>query len=257
MAGHGPRLCPRLGAFQRARAALVEIARRWLDADDYPKDIAGWAPVHAWRALGQLRAAEAVEPLLAMLSVLTETGDDYHMYDFPVVFGMIGPPAIPALTAYLHDPENRLYARITAGHALCEVGLRHAEARRDALAPLVEQLARCKENDHELNGFLVEQLTRLKAVEAAETIERAFASNNVAEDISGYWGTVRKELGVAGLGLAPDGPPPPPRFTEPRSFSGVPLDDDVSRARKKQREKQAKANRKQHEKAKKRNRKRK
>ncbi len=254
--GTDPDYVRELGLAQEHVPALIEIARRWLDADDYPKDVAGWAPIHAWRALGQLRAAEAVEPLLAMLSVLTETGDDYHMYDFPVIFGLIGPPAVPALTDYLHNPENGLYARSIAGDGLCEVGLRHPGARRDALAPLVEQLARFEENDYELNGFLVDHLTRLKAVEAAETIERAFASNNVAEDISGNWGTVRKELGVAGLGLAPDGPPPPQQNEPARFLGGVPMDDDVSRARKKQREKQAKAKRKQHEKAKKRNRKR-
>ena len=185
--GTDPNYVGELGLTAAHVPALVAIARRQTELEDFPDDDAGWAPVHAWRALGQLRAAEAVEPLLALLTVLTETGDDYHMYDFPVVFGMIGPPATAALAAYLRTAENPLYARITAADGLCNVGLRHPEARPESLGPLVEQLGRFEENEYELNGFLVAQLTRLKAVEAAELIERAFASNRVTEDISGYW----------------------------------------------------------------------
>jgi hypothetical protein len=222
----------------------------------FPDDDAGWAPVHAWRALGQLRAAEAVEPLLALLTVLTETGDDYHMYDFPVVFGMIGPPATAALAAYLRNAENPLYARVTAADGLCNVGLRFPEARPESLGPLVEQLGRFEENEYELNGFLVAQLTRLKAVEAAELIERAFASNRVVEDISGCWGAVRRELGVEGLGLAPDEPPRPPRRDSKVLWSpNDPLSPEASQ-RKRERQKKAKAKRKQQAMHRKRNRKR-
>ena len=51
-----------------------------------------WAPVHAWRALGQLRAAAAVEPLLRYLARVED--DDSVSVDFPLVFGMIGYPAL-------------------------------------------------------------------------------------------------------------------------------------------------------------------
>ena len=56
--------------------ALVDIARRWLEVGDRPDDETFFAPVHAWRALGQLRAVEAVEPLLAMQKQLDKEGDD-------------------------------------------------------------------------------------------------------------------------------------------------------------------------------------
>ena len=198
--GDDPDYVRDLGLASEHVPALIEIALRQAELNDLPDDDSGWAPVHAWRALAQLRAVEAVEPLLTLQNILDEGGDEYHMYDFPVVFGMIGPPAISALAAYLHNAENPLYARTNAGEGLCNVGLRYPEARGEALAPLVEQLAHFEANDYELNGFLVAQLTRLKATEAAETIERAFAANRVAEDIAGYWGTVRQELGVAGMG---------------------------------------------------------
>jgi hypothetical protein len=255
--GSDPDYVGELGLSREHLPALIEIARRWEDADAYPEGDKGWAPVHAWRAMGQLRAAEAVGPLLRLLTALSPGGDDYHIHDFPVVFGMIGPAAVPALAAYLHDAGKPLYARITVGDSLCNIGLRHPEARGEALGPLAEQLARFQENDYELNSFLVAQLTRLKAVEAAETIERAYASNCVEEDICGYWGTVRQELGVAGLGLAPDEPPRPPRLPNSPLFRpDTPAPGTPEHTRLRQRQKQEKAKRKQQEKAKKRNRKR-
>ncbi|HEU5369606.1 MAG TPA: hypothetical protein VFU69_14125, partial [Ktedonobacterales bacterium] len=36
---------------------------RWGEEDDDAPEV--WAPVHAWRALGQLRAEAAIEPLMA------------------------------------------------------------------------------------------------------------------------------------------------------------------------------------------------
>jgi len=112
----------------------------------------------------------------------------------------------------------------------------------------VEQLRRFEENEYELNGFLVAQLNRLKAVEAAELIERALASNRVAVDICGYWGDIRDNLGVPGLGLAPDEPPRPPRPPEPRSYwRDSPSPGTLDHARQREREKKAKAKRKQQE----------
>ena len=255
--GTDPDYVHELGLTAEHVPALVAIARKQIDLEDFPDEDSGWAPVHAWRALGQLRAVESVEPLLTMLTALTETGDDYHMYDFPVVFGMIGPAAISALAAYLRNVENPLYARITAADGLRNVGLRHLEARGEALAPLVEQLGRYEENDYELNGFLIGQLNRLKAIEAAELIERAVASNRVDEGICGYWGDIRDNLGVPGLGLAPDEPPRPPRPPEtPSYWRDSPAPGTPDHARQREWERKAKAKRKQQDKAKKRNRKR-
>ena len=57
-----------------------------------------WAPLHAWRAIGQIRATEAIEPLLR----LTETyiDDDRLAYELPIVFAMIGAETLPHLQAF-------------------------------------------------------------------------------------------------------------------------------------------------------------
>jgi hypothetical protein len=55
------------------------------------------APLHAWRALVQLQAEASVVPLLAFLKMAE--GDEAVGQDFPMVFGMIGPAAIPLIAA--------------------------------------------------------------------------------------------------------------------------------------------------------------
>ena len=69
-----------------------------------------WAPVHAWRALGQLKAAEAIEPLLGLFHFVDDEGDDAVGEDLPEVMGMIGPAAIQPVAAYLANSKNLLWA---------------------------------------------------------------------------------------------------------------------------------------------------
>ena len=122
---------------------------------------------------------------------------------------------------------------------------------------LGRQIAQCEEGVYDLNGFLVSHLVKLKATETAEAIERAFAAQVVEDDVCGTWGRVRQDLGVVGLGLAPDTPPRPTRPSLGRAFGDSPIvfiGDD--RHRQRTAEKKAKAKRKQQQKARKRNRKR-
>src|SRR6266571_2288106 len=53
-----------------------------------------WAPVHAIRALGQLHAEAAAEPLVNMLSELEH--DNWIQEELPQIYVLIGPAAIPA-----------------------------------------------------------------------------------------------------------------------------------------------------------------
>ena len=66
--------------------ALVAVLQRWVDVveeeepDEDPEPQPEWcAPIHAWRALGQLRAVEAIEPMLAQNDRLDEAIDDWSM----------------------------------------------------------------------------------------------------------------------------------------------------------------------------------
>lgn len=236
---------------------LIDLAREWLDVEERPEDDVLYAPVHAWRALGQLRAVEAVEPLLAMQEAMDEGNSDWYLEEFHEVFGWIGPPAIPAVAAYLADLQYGEYPRTSAANGLSEIAKRHPETRAQVVEILTRQLSTHEPEVYSLNAFLIGYLMDLKAVESAEAIERAYAADVVDEMVVGHWTTVRKELGVEGLGLVPDREAAFRRhlMSEPYSSDLPPL-SPADRDRRREREKKEKAKRKQKEKAKKRNRKR-
>ncbi len=173
---------------------LIQLATdpelHWADSES----LEVWAPIHAWRALGQLRAEEAIAPLLNLFHELEE--DDWVGEELPRVYGMIGAAAIPALTAYLADTSRGISPRISAAHALAEIGMSHAEARDVCVAALTRQLEIFGKNDRELNGFLVNYLIELEATETASLMKRAYAARRVDKMICGDWEDVQVALGL-------------------------------------------------------------
>jgi hypothetical protein len=145
-----------------------------------------WGPVHAWRALGQLKAASVVKPLLDHAPDLLDydTGwGEWALEELPDVYGLIGKDAIPLLAQYLADTTYDEDARINVSTALEKIAEIHPETREECIKALVHQLEAYEENTPELNGFLISRLSSLKAKEALPLIESAFASDNVDESI--------------------------------------------------------------------------
>ena len=62
-----------------------------------------WAPVHAWRTLGQLRAEAAAGPLVRLFEQFSD--DDWVNNELPQVLSLIGPAAVPALAGFLEDGD--------------------------------------------------------------------------------------------------------------------------------------------------------
>ena len=127
---------------------LIEMATdeelNWAD----PDDLGIWAPVHAWRALGQLRATVAIEPLLHLFHELED--NDWASDELPVVYGMIGREAIPALSRYLEDERFGLYPHIAAAGGLKQIGLTDPSARAACVEALSRSLERFGDNDPSL-----------------------------------------------------------------------------------------------------------
>lgn len=173
---------------------VTDSELHWADSES----LEVWAPIHAWRVLGQLRAAEAIDPLLNLFHELEEDGwGDWVGEELPRVFGLIGAAAIPALTAYLADTSRGISPRISAAHALAEIGMSHAEAEEAAcIAALTQQLEIFGKNDRELNGFLISYLVDLQAIETAPLMQRAYAAGRVDEIVMGDWEDVQVALGL-------------------------------------------------------------
>ncbi len=162
----------------------------WARADD-PKV---FAPLHAWRALGQLRAEAAIEPLLPLFHVLAD--NEWTSEELPDVYALIGPVAIPALAAYLQDESHDFYARSLAMASLEKIGTQTPGVRDQCVAILTRQLEKFDQQGEDLNGFLVSSLVILKAVEAAPVMARAFAADKVDDMIMGDWEDVQIQLGL-------------------------------------------------------------
>lgn len=152
-----------------------------------------WAPVHAWRALGQLHAVEAVTLLLEVCE--REDLDDWATENIPQALAMIGPGAIPALADWLADAQGIRRFRMPAAEALARLAEQHPEARAACIAELTRVLD-SDGRDPELNGWIVGMLLDLKAREAAPVIEKAYAEGRVEPNIAGTWPRVQFDLGL-------------------------------------------------------------
>jgi hypothetical protein len=155
-------------------------------------DPRGWGPVHAWRALGQLQALEAVEPLIRLFHEVRD--NDWVIEEMPDVFALIGPAAFPALAAYLRDDRYPYYARMVAATSLMQMALAFPEVRRQSVDALAEQLAEFQRNTPGTNGVLIANLVELEAAEKADLILKVFSEGKVDRFIGGDWRDVKHQL---------------------------------------------------------------
>src|SRR5436309_14345168 len=176
-----------------------------------------WAPVHAWRALGQLHAVNAVEPLLHLL--VERVRDDWAMDELPQVYGLIGAGAIPTIEAYLADKSHQEATGLIAESLEIMTKL-HPEVKPEAVAALIRLPENFEENDYELNSAIISSLVDMKVLEALPLIERAFAADRVDEFMTGDWDDVQVELGLK------EASPEPPMLIDPFERRGQPISPD-------------------------------
>jgi hypothetical protein len=162
----------------------------WADSDG----LEVWAPVHAWRTLGQLRAEEAIEPLMSLFHELEE--NDWVGEELPIVYGMIGVKAIPALAMYLADSSHGIYPRLSAAHGLERIGDTIPAAREECVSILTRQLGRFTEQAPDFNALLIAHMIDLKAVESISSIRKAYEEDCVDYAVYGDIEDVEIELGL-------------------------------------------------------------
>ena len=172
-----------------------------------------WAPIHAWRALGQLKTEQAIEPLMALFKLSEDFDDDWSMLELPTVYSMIGQKAIPALSRYLSDNSADTLCCISVVECIKEIGKTHAEAKLECAQAFSAQLERFHHNSPTLNGFLISGLVKLQAVDHLSLIRKAFKKRRVDLSIIGDIEEVEILFGVR----TKRSTPAPPFFgTEPQ-----------------------------------------
>lgn len=164
-----------------------------------------YAPLHAWRALGQLAPPEAAAPLVDLLVQLPD--DDFANEDLPEVLGMIGAASVEPVAAVLADPTRDERTRVSAVNALEEIAKRHPELRDRCVALLMRQLEGWPEQSEWLNGALIDYLVELHAVEGAPLMQAAFEAGRADEMIRGDWEDVQVDLGLLAERVTPPSPP--------------------------------------------------
>lgn len=155
-----------------------------------------WAPMHAWRALAELRATEAIEPMISLLDLIEPFDDDAIEEDVPVALGRFGAPAIEPLQRYLADGTRGEFARAAAAIAVRHIGISSHALRPRAVGILIEALDHFAEQSPRLNAFLVSQLIELRAVDQIASIERAYAAGRVDEQVCGDFSEICVDLGL-------------------------------------------------------------
>lgn len=170
-----------------------------------------WAQVHAWRALGQLGAKTAIDPLLYILG--RDEDDDTAREEIPYVLGMIGPAAIVPVVVFLADSATPVWSAVGAVGAIKEIALRHPDCRDDCVGILARMLAADWAADATVAGFAILYLTELAAVETIDAIRDAFARDAVDISVVGDVEDAEIELGLR-TARTTKGPPLLPWLTD-------------------------------------------
>ncbi len=172
---------------------FMEKPEGWPNDEDLPEWYAG---IHAWRALGQLKAEEAIPAILEIFCQIDDGENDWLGEDAESIFGQIGPAAIASLREYVTSEENGPYSRGAASDALKSIAEQYPETSSKCVSAIVEALENYPEQDEGLNAFLAWNLVDLKAVDHIELIENAFADDCVDEMAGGDIEDVKIELGL-------------------------------------------------------------
>lgn len=173
---------------------IPELVRLASDQELDEDEVEIYAYIHAYRALGQLKADSAIEPLIKLLG---DEDNEWFLEELPKVFAMIGPKCITPLAAYLTSQEPGKWSKTSAARGLEEIAKAHPDYRDECVQHLSDTLACHSQQPAPLNGCLVANLLKLKATEAVPVIEQAYREGPMDETICGTWARVQIELGLA------------------------------------------------------------
>jgi len=185
-----------LGLSLKDVPALIRMATDGQLHDGPTESSVVWSPIHAWWALAQLGAEEAIEPLVQLFSRADDGLDEGISEDLPRALAQFGASALAPLTDYLGTVTHGDWSRVAAAKAIGLVGTEDPEARAECVLRLSHRLAYHAEQSALLNAFLISPLLTLRAVEAMPLIERVFASGRVDETVLGDVEDVQIELGL-------------------------------------------------------------
>jgi hypothetical protein len=167
--------------------------------DDFDEhDPASWTAIHVWRALGQLKNEQAIQPLID--AMMRDTWEDWGWEDIPQAIAFIGEPAIEPVKQELAKRATDYDLHPTSlVSTLQHIGDRDESLHERITDILIEQMEKAKANAPTLNGFIVSTFLDWKQEKALPVMEKAFAADSVDTSIAGDWEEVQVEFGLLSI----------------------------------------------------------
>jgi hypothetical protein len=178
---------------------LIKIAT---DTDLYWNDETWYVPVHAWRALGQLQAKDAVIALINCFEDLNESIEAVE--DLSEVLGKISKNAIAALAQYLKESSASEWPKVNALISLENIAKYNQEDKEIfnwIVEILTSYLKKPDINKTRLNALIVGTLSDLNKIdkipdETIEVIRELYKNELVELFIAGDIEDFEIELGI-------------------------------------------------------------
>lgn len=155
-----------------------------------------WVPLYAWRTLGQLRAVEAVEPLVSMLDFFFKVNDEWAITEMSEVLGLIGQPAIRPLLDYILDHSNSTPSRSIVSEGLGKIAAYHLKARDEVLNAFHVYLTQADYKAKDFNALLICVVMHLNAAELIDDIRQLYVKDAINIAIAGTLDAVEANLGL-------------------------------------------------------------
>jgi hypothetical protein len=166
---------------QQAVEPLIQLVKNYPAEGLEVDENVYWAVYHAINLLGELRAPEAVQPILALL----DEDDDYVDGLLPGSLAFIGQPAVEPLRAALFAPDAYVYGVVRAASALAKMADKHPELRPELVKMVTDRFEADIPNDEHdiLLAFLASNLADLRAVDAVPLVRRAYEDGRLDASI--------------------------------------------------------------------------
>jgi hypothetical protein len=194
-------------------ADLPELIRLSLDLEPADCENYEWM-VHALRAIVQIDRTTAIDLYLQQLHLFA--GDDVIWDEVAPICKIVGDAAIEPFAVFLKNTAENEWPRKAVIDGLEELAKFDPNCRDACVRVMLEQLRLYKlETNNVVNSSLVDSLTQLKAIEAADLIEEVFVNFELDEWLTGSWPSVQVELGLKSASdFTPEElkPTPPPQI---------------------------------------------
>jgi hypothetical protein len=153
-----------------------------------------WAAIHAWRALAQLKAKEAIPTFIEVLE--RDVWEDWGWEDLPLILGQFGIDALEPVYQFALKHRGNFEIGLMTISTLEEIAKTDDKLIEPIKSMMMELLSEADKNDEGVNGTIIGFLKDVKAYEALPLIEKAFAGDYVDTFVAGDWDDAQVAFGL-------------------------------------------------------------